>query len=97
MINRIETVAASVTTLTPLEIQEAGLPVACLFAGIIRAIAGQAQLAQAAKFAAQRQNFYKAVANDVVRGPGFVAGAPSIDTSVDLADRSSDQLLAILA
>ncbi|WP_410616160.1 hypothetical protein [Amycolatopsis sp. lyj-109] len=96
MINRIET-AASATALTPLEFQEPGLPVSCLFAAAIRAIACQADLARAAKFAAQRQNFYKAVANDVVRGPGFVAGAPSIDAPVDLADRSSDQLLAILA
>ncbi|WP_410642514.1 hypothetical protein [Amycolatopsis sp. lyj-346] len=97
MVNRIETAAVSAAGITPLEIQEAGLPVACLFAGIIRAIAGQAQLAQAAKFAAQRQNFYRAVANDVVRGPGFAAGAPSIDTPLDLADRSGDELLAILA
>ncbi|HET6708062.1 hypothetical protein [Amycolatopsis sp.] len=96
MLNRIETAAAA-TGLTPLEIQEPGLPVACLFAAAIRAIACQAELARAAKFAAQRQNFYKAVANDVVRGPGFVAGAPSIDTPADLADRSSDELLAILA
>ena len=97
MVNRIETAAASAATLTPLEVHEPGLPVACLFAAAIRAIACQADLARAAKFAAQRQNFYKAVANDVVRGPGFVAGAPSIDGPADLADRSSDQLLAILA
>ncbi|MEU0537094.1 hypothetical protein [Amycolatopsis tolypomycina] len=96
MSNRIET-AAAVAGLTPLEIQEPGLPVACLFAGIIRAIACQAELARAARFNAQRQNFYKAVANDVVRGPGFVAGAPAIGTPADLADRSSDELLAILA
>jgi hypothetical protein len=97
MFNRIETAAASAAALTPLEIQAAGLPVACLFAGIIRAIAGQAELAQAAKFAAQRQNFYRAVANDVVRGPGFTAGVPSIETRANLADRSSDELLAVLA
>lgn len=96
MVNRVET-AASAAALTPLEIQEPGLPVACLFAGIIRAIACQADLARAAKFAAQRQNFYKAVANDVVRGPGFAAGAPSIDTPADLADRSSNELLGLLA
>jgi hypothetical protein len=97
MVNRIETAAASAATLAPLEVHEPGLPVACLFAGIVRAIACQADLARAATFAPQRQNFYKAVANDVVRGPGFVAGAPSIDGPADLADRSSDQLLAILA
>ena len=96
MVNRIETAAGS-AALTPLEIQEPGLPVACLFAGIIRAIACQAELARAARFNAQRQNFYKAVANDVVRGPGFVAGAPSIDTPADLAHRSGDELLGLLA
>jgi len=97
MVNRIETAADAAATLTPLEIQEPGLPVACLFAAAIRAIACQADLARAAKFAAQRQNFYKQVANDAVRGPGFTAGALSFDTPIDLADRSSDQLLAILA
>ncbi|MDX3188818.1 hypothetical protein PV458_10475 [Streptomyces sp. MN03-5084-2B] len=96
MFNRIET-AAAVADVTPLEIPEPALPVSCLFAAAIRAIACQAELARAARFNAQRQNFYKAVANDVVRGPGFVAGAPSIDTPAGLADCSSDQLLAILA
>ncbi len=97
MINRIETAAASAATLAPLEVREPGLPVACLFAAALRAIACQADLARAAKFAAQRQNFYKAVANDVVRGPGFAARAPSLDTPADLAGRSSDELLGLLA
>ena len=96
MFNRIEKAAAAADAITPLEVQAPGLPVACLFATIVRAIAGQAELAQAAKFAAQRQNFYKAFANDAVRGPGFTT-APSAGAGVNPAGLSSDELLAVVA
>jgi hypothetical protein len=69
-------------------------PVSCLFAGIVRAIAGQARLAQAAKFAAQRNSFYRALA-----AGGYLPEADAtLDTSSALlVDQSSEQLLAVMS
>ncbi|MFC0429233.1 hypothetical protein [Kutzneria buriramensis] len=58
--NSVESVLNSVRSvlgsIEPLGFATEVVPVSCLFAGIVRAIAGQAQLARAAKFAAQRNN-----------------------------------------
>jgi hypothetical protein len=95
-VNRVESVMDQVRDKTlqfPAEID----PVACLFAAAIRAIAGQAELAQAARFAAQRNNFYRGLAADAVRGYSGPEDALAVPADTVLRDLSSDALLAVVS